>query len=305
MFVGLTALSPLIYTAAVVLSASLKYTVGKWLFSKRKELKSAGDWAVVTGAAAGIGLAFCKELAKEGLKILLVDVNGRKLKSAARQVKEAFGVETRTLELDLSKVENFRELKDTIDGLSSVACFVNNAGVFGCLPANLATSDKCTFEAIAQIVDVNVRGFTCAARAALPKLCDAAELRRPFLINMASITALINLPGFSIYGASKSYVKTLGECLQVDLRGSGVRLQTYLPSLISTDLTKVPPSRPFIPSADDFAAAALDMLGVEQNGCGYFYHDVQYWFFGIFRWIFRSRGGAREARTRYDAMKRE
>ncbi|VDK41550.1 unnamed protein product [Dibothriocephalus latus] len=74
------------------------------MYSKRKELRSAGEWAVVTGAAAGIGLAFCKELAKEGLKILMVDVNGPKLKSAAKEVAEAFGVETRTLELDLSNV---------------------------------------------------------------------------------------------------------------------------------------------------------------------------------------------------------
>ncbi|VDL86574.1 unnamed protein product [Schistocephalus solidus] len=300
MTAGLAALSPLIYTTGVLLHVSFKYTVGKWLFSKRKELKSAGDWAVVTGAAAGIGLAFCKELAKEGLKILLVDVNGPKLQTAAREVKEAFGVETRTLKLDICQVESFRELKDTINSLSSVACFVNNAGVFGCLPANLATSEKLTFEAIAQIVDVNVRGFTCAARAVLPKLCEAAELRKPFFINMSSITSLINLPGFSVYAASKSYVTTLVDCLRVDLRGSGVRLQTYLPSLISTDLSKVPPSKPFVPSADVFAAAALDMLGVEQNGCGYFFHDLQYWFFGLFLMLMRSHGKAREAQTQYE-----
>ncbi|VDN13184.1 unnamed protein product [Dibothriocephalus latus] len=104
--VGLAAASPLIYITAVVLSSGLKYTVGKLLFSKRKQLRSAGDWAVVTGAAAGIGLAFCKELAKEGLKILMVDVNGPQLKSAAKEVEDAFGVETRTLELDLFKVGN-------------------------------------------------------------------------------------------------------------------------------------------------------------------------------------------------------
>ncbi|VDN30890.1 unnamed protein product [Dibothriocephalus latus] len=41
-----------------------------------------------------------------------------------------------------------------------------------------------------------------------------------------------------------------------DLQGSGVRLQTYLPCLISTEFTKVPASKPFVPSADVFAAAA-------------------------------------------------
>ncbi|VDN11147.1 unnamed protein product [Dibothriocephalus latus] len=250
--VGLAAASPLIYITAVVVSATLKYTVGKWLFSKRKQLRSAGEWAVVTGAAAGIGLAFCKELAKEGLKILMVDVNGPKLMSAATEVEEASGVETRTLELDLSK-----------------------------------------------IVDVNVRGFTCATRAALPKLCETAHLRRPFIINMSSISAVLRFPGFSVYAASKSYVKTLTDCLQVDLRGSGVRLQTYIPCLISTKMTKVPPSRPFVPTADIFAAAALDMLGVEQNGCGYFYHDVQYRIFRFYLLIFGVRGSARQKKSQY------
>ncbi|VDN13185.1 unnamed protein product [Dibothriocephalus latus] len=176
---GLAVVSPLILITYVLLSVFFKYTFGKWLYSKRKELRSAGEWAVVTGAAGGIGLAFCKELAKEGLKIFMVDGKGPKLKSAAKEVEEAFGVETRILELD---------------------------------------------------------------------------------------------PPHSV--------------------GFGVRLQTYLPCLISTEFSRVPPSNPFVPSADIFAAAALDMLGVEKTSCGYFYHALQYAFPDLPQMLCRFSGGA-------------
>ncbi|VDN16997.1 unnamed protein product [Dibothriocephalus latus] len=268
---GVTAISPLIYISVVVLCVFFKYTLGKWLYSKRKELIFAGDWAVVTGASAGIGLAFCKELAKEGLKILMVDGDALKLKSAAKEVENTFGVETRTLQLDLS------------EGLSSVACYVNNAFDNGCFMGNLDT-----FDGFAPFCSMN------CTRAALPKLSEEAYLREPFLIIITSVDVWLNHPDAYVRDMSK-----LGACLLIsslwqDLRGSGVRMQAYLPCLISTEVTKVPPSRHFVPSAEVFAAAALDMLGVEEIGCGYFYHALQCSFPGISRMLFGSSGGARQ-----------
>ncbi len=68
-------------------------------------MKGAGEWAVITGAASGIGRAFAKNLAaKEGFKFLLIDCNEEGLAAVADAMTEEYGVVTKTCVVDLSKV---------------------------------------------------------------------------------------------------------------------------------------------------------------------------------------------------------
>ncbi|VDP44216.1 unnamed protein product [Schistosoma curassoni] len=71
------------------------YTIGKRLFSKRKLLKQAGEWAIVTGATDGIGKVYAEELANDGLKIMLISRNEEKLLSIADEIGRNYHVETR------------------------------------------------------------------------------------------------------------------------------------------------------------------------------------------------------------------
>ncbi|VDL95266.1 unnamed protein product [Schistocephalus solidus] len=265
-----------LYLLYCLLYSILKYTLGKSLFSKRKQLKTAGDWAVVTGAASGIGRGFSRELAKDGLNILLVDVNAEGVAEVARNIHEEFKVQTKTFIADLSDIGCYKGFKEAIDGLSSVACLVNNAGTASGMNEQFLDGEKCTFDSIAFVINLNVLGFTCATKAAIEKLCDDAAARRPFLINISSINALIKPRGLPIYSASKSYVKTMSEGLATLLATRGVRVQTYMPCAVATNLAQVAPIWPIIPSPEEYAASALDMLGVEENSCGYFFHDLHY-----------------------------
>lgn len=82
----------------------LKYTVGIWCFSKRKTLRQAGEWAVVTGASSGIGEAYAEELAKEGLNIMLISNDERNLSLVAKQIANTYNVQTRIVVADFTKV---------------------------------------------------------------------------------------------------------------------------------------------------------------------------------------------------------
>jgi len=72
-------------------------------FSKRKQLKSYGDWAVVTGATDGIGKAYCEQLAKEGINILLISRTLEKLQNVAKEIEDKYNIKTDVLAADFTK----------------------------------------------------------------------------------------------------------------------------------------------------------------------------------------------------------
>ena len=67
------------------------------------DVASQGKWAVVTGATDGLGKAFAKALANKGLDIVLVSRSIERLEEAAAEIKQAYGVETRVIEADLTE----------------------------------------------------------------------------------------------------------------------------------------------------------------------------------------------------------
>lgn len=72
--------------------------------SKRKELKLAGDWAVITGSTDGIGKAFAEELAGDGLNIFLISRNAEKLALVAQDLERVYKVRTKVFVADFKEV---------------------------------------------------------------------------------------------------------------------------------------------------------------------------------------------------------
>ncbi len=75
-----------------------------------------GTWAVVAGAAEGIGLAYSKALAERGISIIMVDLQGQKMLDRALLIKEEYHVDVRTLELDLAQRTSVGEVMKAVDG---------------------------------------------------------------------------------------------------------------------------------------------------------------------------------------------
>ncbi len=96
-----------LYKVAVfVWNLTRYYGPVKAALSKRKDLKLAGDWAIITGGTDGIGKAFAEELAHDGLNIFLVSRNAEKLTKVAEELEGKFHIETKTFAADFTKVKS-------------------------------------------------------------------------------------------------------------------------------------------------------------------------------------------------------
>nr|AGO88023.1 putative short-chain dehydrogenase/reductase family protein [uncultured bacterium 122006-I05] len=86
-----------------------------------------GDWALVTGASAGIGEEFCRQLAAKGMNIAMVARRGEKLETLGSELEKNNGVSTRSVPLDLTHSDAAERLETAMADLE-VGLLVNNAG---------------------------------------------------------------------------------------------------------------------------------------------------------------------------------
>ncbi len=171
----------------------------------------AGQVAVVTGAASGIGLALAERFATAGLNIVLADVEDDALAAAAPKVA-AHGVETLTVRTDVSQEAEVQALAGaTLERFGHVDVVCNNAGVAG-------RSDP-WFGPLASwewVIGVNFWGVVHGCRTFLPHLVSGGHI-----VNTASIAGLY--PGFAAaYDASKHAVVALTESLYNTVQTAGL-----------------------------------------------------------------------------------
>ncbi|CAL8084998.1 unnamed protein product [Calicophoron daubneyi] len=250
-----------------------KYTMGKTFLSRRSGLRKSGEWAIVTGATDGIGKAYAYELAKDGLNIMLVSRNPEKLRAVSDDIGSRYGVRTKTVACDFTKTDIYENLEKEVNGLSTIACLVNNVGMSYPHFDAYATADFLTIEFIEQLIACNMNSMACMTRIVLPKMLKQSAIG-PAIINVGSFSGLVPLPYISLYGASKAFVVHFTEVLYQELGETNVILQAVCPSLVATKLSKARP-RLFAPPPETYVSSALDMLGVETITLGYLPHALE------------------------------
>lgn len=131
----------------------------KYCMLPRKNLyaRYGGGWALVTGASDGLGKQYCMELAKSGFNIILMARNAEKLDAVAKEISDAFGVETKVIVFDFSELasqESAEALKVLLENqLANIdlSVLVNNVGC-----AKFATLDKHTIWDSMRQVNINI-----------------------------------------------------------------------------------------------------------------------------------------------------
>ncbi|KER18531.1 hypothetical protein X801_10548, partial [Opisthorchis viverrini] len=93
----------LFYVVIPVIVIILEYTIGPKLFGKRKQLRKAGQWAIITGASDGIGKAFAQELASDGLDVMLISRSADKLEALAAELRTTYGVSVKYIAVDFTQ----------------------------------------------------------------------------------------------------------------------------------------------------------------------------------------------------------
>ncbi len=169
----------------------------------------AGKIAVVTGGGSGIGLATARRLAAGGADVVVANRGG--------------SAEGRFVRTDVSDEDSVRAL--FVAAGPEVHVLVNCAGV-------LATTDRTpdiALEDWERAFAVNARGTFLCCKHALPRMRRGAAI-----VNVASVTGMVGVPGRAAYGASKGAVIAFTRALAVDHVNDGIRVNCVCPGTIDT-----------------------------------------------------------------------
>jgi hypothetical protein len=183
--------------------------------------------ALVTGASAGLGVEFARQLSKRGHRLVLAARRKDRLEELAKELGNA-----RAVEIDLSKTNGAAKLMADIGANGeTVDLLVNNAG-FG-LIGRFAELDA---KRERQMIDLNVGALTDLCRAAAPAMI---ERRSGAILNVASTAAFQPGPKMAVYFATKAFVLSLSEALHEELKRHGIKVSCLCPGPTRTEFGEV------------------------------------------------------------------
>lgn len=183
--------------------------------------------AVVTGASAGLGREFARQLAERGFDLILVARDADRLRALADELALQHGIGAEAWPADLSRDDGMRTLAEHLRSLDRVMLLVNNAG-FG-------TKGKFATRPVgeqATMLELHVMAPMLLTRAVLPGMIERREGR---VITVASVASFTASPGNVNYCATKAYQRVFMEALAMELAGTGVQVQALCPGFTHTE----------------------------------------------------------------------
>ncbi|HMJ04652.1 MAG TPA: SDR family oxidoreductase [Chthoniobacterales bacterium] len=206
-------------------------------------MKLDGSTALITGASAGIGREFARQLAPRASKMVLVARRTARLEELRDElVKQHPKLEVHVCPTDLSKHKSVSQLCECLaeKGIAP-DLLINNAGVGD--RGSFATSD---FGRVNDMMQVNVVSLTLLTRKLLPAMIAA---KRGAILNVSSSASFLPIPGMGVYAATKAYVTSFSEALRTEVRGCGITVVALCPGPVHTEFDTVA-KRPSEPKDD-------------------------------------------------------
>lgn len=194
----------------------------------RGVVKRGSAWALVTGAAMGIGRQYAERLAMMGYNLVVVDIQPE-IETEAVAIAELHKVKVEARCMDLAREAAAHELHSwTVEQGFVFDVVINNAGIFSF--CDMLNTPVERLERILLLHDVT-----------LTVMCrlygeDMVKRGKGRILNMSSYSIWMPFPGLASYSASKAYVKSFTEAFAKELRGTGVSVTAICPAGIATDL---------------------------------------------------------------------
>jgi len=219
-----------------------------------------GPWALVAGAAVGLGAEWARQLAAQGLDVVLVDRDAAPLEKTAAAIGTATGRRTRTLVLDLARPDVGDAVAKAVADLE-IGLVVYNAAI-----GTVSTFLSITPANIQAMIDVNCRGPLLVVHALAPAM---VARKRGGIVVMSSMSGNFGSSQLTVYAASKAFDLVFADALWAEMREHGVDVlavqpgSTRTPGWQSSQPPELQGPGPHVMEPDLVVAEAIATLGKE------------------------------------------
>jgi short-subunit dehydrogenase len=190
--------------------------------------------ALVTGASSGIGRAFARTLAADGVDLIVV---GRRRERLDELAAEFPAVSVRVVVADLATLAGIEQVAD-LAAANPLTMLVNNAGVAHYMPLAVLPAAKAQ-----ELVEVKVLAPTLLTRAALPGMLERGA---GTILNVAGMIAFSGPAAAAppqtrraVYAGSLAFLRTMTQTLNAELAGTGVTAHVVCPGIVATEFHEV------------------------------------------------------------------
>lgn len=190
-----------------------------------------GKYAVITGAAKGIGLGIAERFAQEGVNLPMADILGDEAKSEASRLSAEYGIEAKGYQVDLTSNDEIESMMSfAFDTFGRIDILVCNAGI---TIHNWATDYS--IEEIDKVFDLDLRGYYLCARTAARYMKKKGKGN---IVMISSANSVIYHSKRSLYNVSKAATAGMAGTLGVELARFGIRVNSVGPGYVATDLVR-------------------------------------------------------------------
>jgi NAD(P)-dependent dehydrogenase (short-subunit alcohol dehydrogenase family) len=184
--------------------------------------------AFITGAASGLGLAFCENLASRGWRLFIADINTERLADAKASL-EAMGGTVIAKELNVAREEDLEAAAaDLEQAWGGVDMVFNNAGVAGA-----GVFEELTMAEWRRMIDIDLWSVIYGCRVFVPMLKAQGS---GYIVNTASSAGTLAAPQMASYNVAKAGVVSLSETLKVELAPFNIGVTVVCPTVFKTNL---------------------------------------------------------------------
>jgi short-subunit dehydrogenase len=189
--------------------------------------------ALITGASAGLGAEFARQLARKGKDLILVARRTEPMEKLAKEFVDDFNVAVDIIQSDLSETNATTKLFDEVSRRElTVDYLINNAGAIG--PDLLNDRDWPAQQKYIELMMTSVAGM---CHHFIPPMQQRGFGR---VLNVASVAGHVSLPGDTSYGPTKAYLIALSKGLSATVRRDGVNVLALCPGFTHTDFHQSP-----------------------------------------------------------------
>ena len=188
-----------------------------------------GKYAIITGAASGMGRCYALQLAGLGYGLLLIDINGDALSLLSQQLVRQHQVPVHVMCIDLTHPDAAEQIVDRCNEENlSVEILINNAGILVTGSIEDAEPDR-----LRHIVALHCTTPLLLCQKLIPVMKQQGS---GYILNISSVTAWMDWPVIGIYGCTKRFVKNYSRILRIECMGTPVSVTTAVFGAVDTPL---------------------------------------------------------------------